>query len=100
MGKKNKHRERFSLKQSLGIGAQKVLYGESKIHINCAGMLEIENCRKILSYNTQSLRLDMRECEVLIEGDHMVVGTYTKELITVRGQIFSVRFYEMGDTRK
>lgn len=101
MVKKRRHRERFSLKNAMGIGMQTTktaLYGQPLLHVNCAGALEIENCKGIVSYDSHQLRINMGEQEVLIEGDDIVVGTYQKKMITVRGHIFSIRFYYGGGT--
>ena len=101
MAKKSRRRQRFSLKRAMGVSAQAaqdVLYGQPLLHVNCKGALEIENCRAIVQYDSQRLRLDMGSMEVLIEGDDMTVGTYQKKLITVRGRIFSIRFYYGGGT--
>ena len=35
---------------------------------------------------------DMGELSVTIEGNELVVDTYQKTLITVRGQVFSIHF--------
>ena len=56
------------------------------------GALEIENCRSILQYDAEKLKLDMGELSVTIEGNELVVDTYQKTLITVRGQVFSIHF--------
>ena len=58
----------------------------------CGLRLEIENCRSILQYDAEKLKLDMGELSVTIEGNELVVDTYQKTLITVRGQVFSIHF--------
>ena len=40
----------------------------------------------------KKLKLDMGELSVTIEGNELVVDTYQKTLITVRGQVFSIHF--------
>ena len=71
---------------------QTVLYGRPVLHVDCGGALEIENCRSILQYDAEKLKLDMGELSVTIEGNELVVDTYQKTLITVRGQVFSIHF--------
>ena len=63
-----------------------------RAHVDCGGALEIENCRSILQYDAEKLKLDMGELSVTIEGNELVVDTYQKTLITVRGQVFSIHF--------
>lgn len=46
----------------------------------------------ILQYDAEKLKLDMGELSVTIEGNELVVDTYQKTLITVRGQVFSIHF--------
>jgi len=95
MRRKKRKGERYSLRRALGIGVQAVqttLYGHPMLHAECGGTLEIENCRGILQYDTQKLVLDMGEWSVQIEGDELVVDSYQKALMTVRGKVFSVRF--------
>ncbi len=95
MRKKKGKSERYSLQRALGIGVQAVqstLYGRPMLHVECGGSLEIENCRGILQYDAQKLVLDMGEWSVQIEGDSLVVDSYQKALMTVRGRVFSVRF--------
>ena len=93
--KAKKRGERYSFRQAMGLVAQPVqtvLYGKPALHAECGGALEIENCRGILQYDAQRLRLDMGQWTVTIEGDGLVVENYQKTMMTVRGQVFSVHF--------
>ncbi len=95
MRKKRRRGERYSLRRALGIGVenvQNVLYGRPRLHADCGGVLEIENCRGILQYDAQKLVLDMGEWSIRIEGDELIVDSYQRALMTVRGRIFSVQF--------
>ena len=69
-----------------------LLLSRPVLHVDCGGALEIENCRSILQYDAEKLKLDMGELSVTIEGNELVVDTYQKTLITVRGQVFSIHF--------
>lgn len=91
MRRKKKPGERYSFRRAMGFGTQTVqtvLYGRPVLHVDCGGALEIENCRSILQYDAEKLKLDMGELSVTIEGNELVVDTYQKTLITVRGQVF------------
>ena len=90
MRRKKKPGERYSFRRAMGFGTQTVqtvLYGRPVLHVDCGGALEIENCRSILQYDAEKLKLG-----VTIEGNELVVDTYQKTLITVRGQVFSIHF--------
>lgn len=95
MRRAKKRGERYSFRQAMGLAAQPVravLYGRPTLHAECGGAVEIENCRGILQYDAQRLRLDMGQWTVTIEGDGLVVENYQKAMMTVRGQVFSVHF--------
>lgn len=95
MRRKKGKGEPYSLRHALGLGVQAVqstLYGHPMLHAECGGTLEIENCRGILQYDTQKLVLDMGEWSIQIEGDDLMVDSYRKMLMTVRGRVFSIRF--------
>ena len=89
MRRKKKPGERYSFRRAMGFGTQTV---QTVLHVDCGGALEIENCRSILQYDAEKLKLDMGELSVTIEGNELVVDTYQKTLITVRGQVFSIHF--------
>ena len=72
MRRKKKPGERYSFRRAMGFGTQTVqtvLYGRPVLHVDCGGALG-----------------------VTIEGNELVVDTYQKTLITVRGQVFSIHF--------
>lgn len=95
MRRRKKRGERYSLRQAMGMVAQPVraaLYGAPALHAVCGGALEIENCRGILQYDAQRLRLDMGAWTVTIEGDGLTVEQFQKSMMTVRGNVFSVHF--------
>ena len=72
MRRKKKPGERYSFRRAMGFGTQTV--------------------QTILQYDAEKLKLDMGELSVTIEGNELVVDTYQKTLITVRGQVFSIHF--------
>ena len=99
MRKVKKRGERYSFRQAMGLVAQPVqtvLYGKPSLHAECGGALEIENCRGILQYDAQRLRLDMGQWIVTIEGDGLLVENYQRGMMTVRGQVFSIHFGSGG----
>ncbi len=95
MHRRKKRGERYSFRRAMGFVAQPVraaMYGKPVLHAACGGALEIENCRGILQYDAQRLRLDMGAWTVTIEGDGLTVEQYQKTMMTVRGSVFSVHF--------
>ena len=97
MGRQNKKCEKLSFKRAFGVtdgGAQNALYGQPVLHINCNGFFEVENCRGIIQYDINHLKLDMGRQAVTIEGEGIQVDTFQKKLITVRGTLFSLCFSE------
>ena len=77
MRRKKKPGERYSFRRAMGFGTQTVqtvLYGRPVLHVDCGGALEIENCRSILQYDAEKLKLDMGELSVTIEGNELVGG--------------------------
>lgn len=95
MRRKTKRGEPYSFRRAMGFverPVQTALYGRPALHADCGGSLEIENCRGILQYNAEKLRLDMGEWSVVVEGDGLVIDNYQRSLMTVRGRIFSIQF--------
>ncbi len=94
MRAKKKRGERYSFRRAMGLATQPVraLYGVPALHVECGGALEIENCRGILQYDAQHLRLDMGGWTVTVEGDDLTVDNYQRATMTVRGRVFSIHF--------
>ena len=91
MRRKKKPGERYSFRRAMGFGTQTVqtvLYGRPVLHVDCGGALEIENCRSILQYDAEKLKLDMGELSVTIEGNELVVDTYQKRSSRCEGRCF------------
>ena len=81
MGRQSKKCEKFSFKRAFGVtdgGAQNALYGQPVLHINCNGFFEVENCRGIIQYDINHLKLDMGRQAVTIEGEGIQVDTFQK----------------------
>lgn len=91
-----KRGERDSFRRAMGFVTQplRALYGVPALHLECGGALEIENCRGILQYDAQRLRLDMGGWTVTVEGDGLTVDNYQRATMTVRGRFFSIHLGE------
>lgn len=103
MRRKKKWKESCSVRRMFGFGMQEVssvLYGKPALHLECGGRTEIENCKGILEYDTEKIKLDMGNMWMLLEGDDLIVDTYRKSCITVRGRIFAVRFGGEGERHR
>ncbi len=68
------------------------LYRQPVLHINCNGLLEIEGCRAVLLYNEQQLKLDLGRWQVSLFGDGLVLETFSKTGLVIRGRIFKTEF--------
>lgn len=91
-----KRGERDSFRRAMGFVTQplRALYGVPALHLECGGALEIENCRGILQYDAQRLRLDMGGWTVTVEGDGLTVDNYQRATMTVHGRFFSIHLGE------
>lgn len=91
---------RTGVLELLGAGARELCEAQATVRFNCStGAVEIDNCRGILVYDTQKIKLDMGENCVQIEGDDLMMDTYQKDRITIHGRLFAVRLcYEKGES--
>ena len=89
--KKQKQSIRASLKQLVGQPGTG-FYRQPMLHINCHGQIEVENCKQILFYNEQMLRLDMGRWEISLYGDELELRTVSKNLLVLLGRVFKTEF--------
>ena len=76
------------------------LYTDAMIHINCAGTVQIDNCKGILLYNENAVELDMGKTRLQLAGDELTLETVEKGIILVRGRLFGMTFfYDQRDQR-
>lgn len=96
-GKKVGPREIFS---SMFRMPPPTLYTDAMVHINCAGTVQIDNCKGILAYNENAVELDMGKLKLQLSGDDLVLETVEKGIILVRGQVFGLTFFYGDGSRK
>ena len=68
------------------------LYRQPVLHINCSGLVEIEGCRAILLYDEQQLRLDLGRWQVSLFGDGLMLESFSKTGLIIRGRVFKTEF--------
>lgn len=68
-------------------------YKQAVLHINCSGQVEIENCREILEYTPERLRLDMGRWDVELWGSDLVLCSVGGPVLTLQGRVFKTEFF-------
>lgn len=81
-------------KKELMVAAMKlpmdVFLGELIISVIGRRAVYVENYRSILLYTDTSLKIQGKECKLLIQGRHLVIEYYTGDEMKVTGRIESV----------
>lgn len=67
-------------------------YHQPVLHINCRGQIEVENCKEILLYNDETVRLDMGHWEIALFGSELELCSMGRALLTLRGKVFRAEF--------
>lgn len=90
--KKTPHRGFLQTLQSVLAAPPAGLYRQPVLHINCSGLVEIEGCRAVLLYNEQQLKLDLGKWQVSLFGDGLMLESFSKTGLVVRGRVFKTEF--------
>ena len=88
---KHSRKKKASFKEALCLGkalAQQACTPMAAIHVTTNGQIELENCKEITAFDSMGKR------SVRIEGNHLTVDTYRKNLMTVHGTVFRIVFLE------
>ena len=100
--KKTRQSGEKSLRTAFALDAERAraaLAPQPLVHPNCRGTLRVENCRGNLAYSSAAGVLDLGGVLVRIEGDGLVMDSFQKAYITLRGRIFAVRLEETEEMR-
>ena len=62
------------------------------ITIYSNGHLQIDNCKEILDYTENIIKINMGDFNVEIKGDLLKITSLAKGYITVTGEIFSLNY--------
>lgn len=93
MKRKKSERERLStILKGMFRQPQPGFYHQPILHINCQGQIEVENCKEILLYNEQAVKLDMGHWEITLFGNELELCTVGKALLTLKGKVFKAEF--------
>ena len=93
MKRKKKEHERLGdmVKGLLG-QPEPGFYHQPVLHINCRGQIEVENCKEILLYNEEVVRLDLGHWEISLFGNELELCSMGRALLTLRGKVFRAEF--------
>lgn len=72
-------------------------YKQPILHINCEGEIQVENCRGVLEYTTEHLKLDMGRWDADIWGTDLKLCSLGGPVLVLKGRIFKTElFYKEG----
>ncbi len=74
-------------------------YTRPVLHWDCGGALEVENCRTVVEYTSEQIRLDLGSCQVQILGDGLCLGGFTGRSLLIRGTIIRIELSEEGQEK-
>lgn len=73
---------------------QEVLLGISKIVLIGNNRLLVENCKGIVEFENQKIRLSTVNGLVKIQGENLIIKEITSESVIIIGEISSLKFLE------
>ena len=69
-----------------------VVLGDVLVNFVGRGEVNVENYSSILIYTDTLVKLQAKNCKVLIHGSHLRIDYYTAEEMKITGQITSLEF--------
>ena len=82
--KKLEARERFNVTDLLSAGETAILYGDRRI--------TVQGCRKILSYSTAEIKLQLKNCILSVRGSELICSCFSGGCTTLQGRILCVEY--------
>jgi sporulation protein YqfC len=76
--------ERFNVSDLLSSGETAVLYGDRRI--------TVQGCRRILSYSTSEIRLQLKNCILSVRGTDLICSCFSGGCTTLQGRILCVEY--------
>lgn len=70
----------------------KIIDDGGYLHVDLAGSVEVEGCRSIIEYNSESLILNFGDKNVMIFGKSLEIKSFSTTSMTVAGGIKSIGF--------
>lgn len=65
-------------------------YRRGVLHLDCAGGMEVENCRGVLKYTADTVELDMGRQVLRVRGDGLALAELAGRNLFVKGRVFSI----------
>ena len=92
MARKRQRKKRRSAALVRGWFAQPPagFYGRGVLHLDCAGGMEVENCRGVLKYTDDTVELDMGRQRLCVRGEGLALAELAGRNLFVKGQVFSI----------
>lgn len=75
---------KFNLADWLPTGETAVLYGDRRI--------TVQGCRKILTYSTSEIRLQLKNCILAVRGSELICSCFSGGCTTLQGKILCVEY--------
>ena len=69
-----------------------LVYGSVLVSVTGQNELLIENYRGILEYNDEHIRIQAKDCRILVVGKQLEIEYYTNEEMKIRGLIEQILY--------
>lgn len=91
MGKKNLSRVKSNIVESLEL-PKDIVYGAVIITAMGRNQVLIENYKGIIEYTREKVRVQTKNCQVTVEGKHLMIEYYTNEEMKITGFIQGILY--------
>lgn len=68
-------------------------YRQPILHINCRGEIQVENCKAVLEYTSDQIKLDMGRWNVSIGGSDLELCSLGGPVLILKGTIFKAELF-------
>jgi len=82
--KRSEASERLNVGDLLSSGETAILYGDRRI--------TVQGCRRILSYSTAEIRLQLKNCILSVRGNDLICSCFSGGCTTLQGRILCVEY--------
>lgn len=73
----------------------KGFYRQPVLHLDCRGLIEIENCRKVILYTANQVEIELGGQIVAVHGNDLCLGELAGKNLFLKGQIFSIELKQV-----
>lgn len=92
MGKKKLSRVKSNIVESLEL-PKDIVYGAVIITATGRNQVLVENYKGIIEYTREKIRLQTKNCQVIIEGKRLIIEYYTNEEMKITGLIQGILYH-------